>query len=278
VVKKLYILTGAGISAESGLETFSSSEGLWQRYRTQDVATLGGWMRSPATVWQFTARLKAAANSAEPNSAHFAVADTLKKFQTLGIDSVLVTQNIDTLHERALELSGLDIDHCIAMHGRLGESRCMHCRMVWNDPFLHFDADGVPSNASVSRIAFDPDLPVMEKRLFRVGECLPISPCCKALLRPNLVWFGEEPHELNRCFAEVQGTDVFVAIGTSGVVAPASDFVKWATRLNKSARTIFVNVNGDDASPWFNEFRIGLASAVVPQLFTEICGSLSAKP
>jgi NAD-dependent deacetylase len=276
VVKKLYILTGAGISAESGIETFRGSNGLWSMHKVEDVATLAGWMRSPLKVWQFTAQLKASANRASPNAAHFAVAAALKEFQGRGIDAVLVTQNIDTLHERALQLSGLTMDDCVAMHGRLSQSRCMHCRMLWNDPFLHFDVQGGVSELRMNHLCFDPDLPTMEKRLTRTSETLPISPCCKALLRPDLVWFGEEPHELNRCFAEVQGTDVFVAIGTSGLVAPASEFVKWTARLNKTARTIFVNTNGSDASPWFNELRIGNASEMVPQLFTEICGTLKS--
>jgi NAD-dependent deacetylase len=273
MLNKLYILTGAGISAESGMQTWRDAQGVWDTFEMQDVATPDGWARSPAAVWKFTSRMKAVANAANPNPAHLAVAKSLFALMDRGIDAVLVTQNVDTLHERALEQIGMSSEDCIAMHGRLSASRCTHCQMVWNDPFVHFNTEGKPSGETTGRLCFDDSLPTIQKHIVEPCSHLPLSPCCNALLRPDLVWFGEEPYELNRCYAEVQGTDVFIAIGTSGCVSPACDFVKWAARLNKKARTIFVNINGDDAGQWFNEFRIGNASRMVPQLLEEICGT-----
>lgn len=263
---KIFMLTGAGISAESGLETYRSVTGIWQSHAMNEVATHDALVRAPEKVWKFVSLLKAAADKSIPNAAHRAVAKAMLKCKRLNIPFFLVTQNIDTLHERALAEVGLPSSDCVAMHGRLSLSQCKKCCKSFNDPFIHFDSNGRESNEKVESLALNAELDTLTE-VEREGQSrLPLSPCCNALLRPGVVLFGEEPHQLNQCYSEVLGTSVFVAAGTSGQVAPANEFVRWSLRLNPSARTVFVNSNSGDASEYFREFFTGAATEQVPLL------------
>jgi NAD-dependent deacetylase len=267
---KIFMLTGAGISAESGLETYRSVTGIWQSHKMEEVATRDAFLRAPEKVWQFFALLKAAADKAVPNSAHRAIAASMLKCKEMNIPFFLVTQNIDTLHERALAEVGFPVSDCIAMHGRLSVSSCVKCRKSFNDPFIHFDSRGIDSNERVKHLAFFSELETLASVEHEKEHRLPLSPCCKDLLKPSVVLFGEEPQELNKCYSEVLGTSVFVAVGTSGKVAPANEFARWAVRLNSGVRTIFVNTDQSAASDTFNEFFTGPATEQVPFLISRL--------
>jgi len=267
---KIFMLTGAGISAESGLETYRSVTGIWQSHTMDEVATHDALMRSPEKVWKFVSLLKAASDKAIPNAAHRAVAHAMVKCKEMNIPFFLVTQNIDTLHERALAEVGLPSSDCVAMHGRLSVSSCMKCGKSFNDPFIYFDSQGMVSNERINQLEMLWELGTLAEVDRGNEHHLPLSPCCRELLRPSVVLFGEEPHQLNRCYSEVLGTSVFVAAGTSGKVAPANEFVRWSLRLNPSARTVFVNSNSGDASEYFKEFFIGPATEQVPLLMDRL--------
>lgn len=267
---KTYILTGAGISAESGIDTFRSAGGLWQRYALADVCTPEAFAHSPQTVWKFHSLLKAASDNAAPNAGHVAIASWFAQCASTRQRTVLVTQNIDTLHERSLAAAGISGESCTAMHGRISVSCCSSCNKRWNDPYLYFDSNCGTSTEMCRNLWFEHDLDSLPELKVSSGDSLPVSPCCGTLLRPDVVWFGEEPHHLSHCFREISGTDVFIAIGTSGTVAPASDFAKWVRRLNKNARCVFVNPDADCRPEHYCEFLRGKASDVVPVLLGNV--------
>jgi NAD-dependent deacetylase len=179
---RVVVLTGAGISAESGLATFRGDGGLWEGRRPEDVATPQAFARSPAMVHRFYNLRRAAVLAALPNPAHFALA---RLQQALGPRLTLVTQNIDDLHERA----GATAIH---MHGEVRKARCKACAAV-----LPWDGE------------------------LAVADVCPACgrPRC---LRPHVVWFGENPFHLDEIFAAVEACDVFAAVGTSGRVYPAA--------------------------------------------------------
>lgn len=267
---KIFMLTGAGISAESGLETYRSVTGIWQSHAMDEVATHDALLRSPEKVWKFVSLLKAAADKAIPNAAHRAVAHAMVKCKHAKRPFFLVTQNVDTLHERALAEVGLPLNDCVAMHGRLSVSSCMKCGKSFNDPFLYFDSHGMVSNERVNQLAMSTELETLADIVRGTEHRLPLSPCCSELLRPAVVLFGEEPHHLNKCYSEVRGTNIFVAAGTSGKVAPANEFVRWSMRLNPSVRTVFLNSNSGDAHEYFKEFFTGPATEQVPLLMKNL--------
>jgi len=267
---KIFMLTGAGVSAESGLETYRSGTGLWTTNKMEDVATLDALMRSPEKVWKFISLLKMAADKASPNAAHRAIADAMRKFKQTNRPFFLVTQNIDTLHERALAEAGFPIGDCVAMHGRLSVSSCVKCRKSFNDPFIYFDDQGIASMGKASHLAMVSELETLAEVDRENEHHLPLSPCCWELLRPAVVLFGEEPQELNKCYSEILGTSVFIAAGTSGKVAPANEFVRWSAKLNPNVRTLFINSNSGDATEKFKEFYTGPATEQVPFVMEEL--------
>jgi NAD-dependent deacetylase len=182
----LFVLTGAGISAESGLATFRGSGGLWNGYRVEEVATPEAWHADPTLVWNFYSMRRRDALSAQPNAAHLALAEIE---QQIGDRFYLCTQNVDDLHERA---GSLRVHH---MHGTLFQSRCVDCEAPFADQSLYETAP------------------------------LPSCPKCGALIRPHIVWFGEIPLDMEGIYRRLDQSTVLLVVGTSGSVYPAAGFV-----------------------------------------------------
>ena len=215
---KIVILTGAGVSAESGLGTFRDEGGLWSQYDLEDVATPEGFVRDPALVQEFYNARRANCIGAKPNAAHVALA-------RLDDRAVMVTQNIDDLHERG---GSRDVVH---MHGELMRALCAACSHRWDAP------------AEI-----------------RTGT--PCPACGATAVRPDVVWFGEMPYHMDRIEAAIAVCDLFVAIGTSGNVYPAAGFVEWARMAG--ARTVEINLNPSDVAGAFDEVILGPATETVP--------------
>ena len=228
---RLVVLTGAGISAESGVPTFRDAGGLWEGHRVEDVATPEAYARDPDNVQRFYDARRHAVALTEPNPAHLALA---RLESVLGDDLLIVTQNIDDLHERA------GARHVLHMHGEALSAWCLACdaRHRWTGTLL--DAPPCPA-------------------------------CGEAALRPDIVWFGEMPYEMDRIFAAIARADLFVSIGTSGAVYPAAGFVQQAKGAR--ARTLELNLERSQGSHWFDETRLGPASALVPAWVGEVLGS-----
>jgi NAD-dependent deacetylase len=225
---RVFILTGAGISAESGLPTFRAEDGLWAGYRIEDVCTPEAWKRDPAGVWAFYSARREAGSNAQPNPAHHALAELE---QRIGDRFFLCTQNVDDLHERAGSV------HLLHMHGELGKSRCE------NDC-------GVP--------------PLEDHKLYasldEVGRCQ-----CGGRLRPHIVFFGEMPLEMDRIQTEIDEATMMLVIGTSGSVYPAANFVHWARQ--NGARTIYIGPEPPLNAQAFSQVVEGKAGEILPDLF-----------
>ncbi len=219
---KTVILTGAGISAESGLGTFRDAGGLWSEYDLEDVATPEGFARDPALVHRFYNARRANCLGAAPNEAHRALA----RLQDFGHgEVVIVTQNIDDLHERG------GAHGVIHMHGELMRARCAACGARWEAPPEMHPGDPCPA-------------------------------CARAATRPDVVWFGEMPCFMDEIAAHLATCDLFVSIGTSGAVWPAAGFVAEARRAG--ARALELNLEPSEGSGLFHETRLGPATKLVP--------------
>lgn len=222
---RVVVLTGAGISAESGIRTFRGADGLWEGNRIEDVASPEGFVRDPATVYRFynERRRQLISPDIQPNAAHVALAELEAE---LGDDFLLVTQNIDDLHKRA------GSKRILPMHGELRKTRCVSCGDVPD-----FDGD------------FDHQT---------------ICPSCGVAghLRPHVVWFGEMPLYMDEIYAALMACDVFAAIGTSGHVYPAAGFVEVAT--NAGAETVEINLEKSAVHSSFEQTLYGPATAQVP--------------
>jgi NAD-dependent deacetylase len=184
---RMFVLTGAGVSAESGLATFRGEGGLWRNYRPEEVANIAAWRRDPKLVWDFYSMRRRRALAARPNAAHDALAAIESR---LGDNFFLCTQNVDSLHEQA---GSRRIHH---IHGELMKTKCDRCdRPPFSDESLYEDA--------------------------------PLPRCdCGGALRVNVVWFGEMLHDVSPVFEALAGCTAFIAIGTSGVVEPVASFVR----------------------------------------------------
>lgn len=225
---RVFVLTGAGISAESGLPTFRAEDGLWAGYRIEDVCTPDAWERDPAAVWAFYSTRREAGQKAQPNAAHTALAELEAK---LGDRFFLCTQNVDDLHERAGSV------RLIHMHGELAKSRCERdC--------------GRP--------------PAEDRAIYRNLAEVPLCPC-GGRLRPHIVFFGEMPLEMHRIQDEIGKATVMVVVGTSGSVYPAASFVHWARQ--NGARTIYIGPEPPLNSSAFTQIVEGKAGQVMPGLF-----------
>tara|TARA_B100001057_G_scaffold319228_1_gene319502 strand:- start:1628 stop:2353 length:726 start_codon:yes stop_codon:yes gene_type:complete len=221
----IVILTGAGISAESGLKTFRDNDGLWENHRVEEVATPEAFEQNPSLVYRFynARRAQLQQDDVNPNAAHEALAKLEKAF---GSNLMLVTQNVDDLHERGGSQS---VYH---MHGKLLSARCAITQHTfdWSDSFDH------------------------------TTKC----PCCnKVTLRPDIVWFGEMPMYMEEIYDALSKADVFIAIGTSGNVYPAAGFVQIAKE--SGAHTIEANLEPGVTNALFDELLTGPASHIVPQ-------------
>jgi NAD-dependent deacetylase len=225
---RVFVLTGAGISAESGLPTFRAEDGLWAGNRIEDVCTPEAWERNPALVWEFYSARRAAGTKAEPNPAHVALAELEAR---LGDRFFLCTQNVDDLHERA------GSRRLVHMHGELNKA---HCERDCGRP------------------------PVEDHAIYRsvdeVGRCV-----CGGRLRPHIVFFGEIPLEMDRIQAEIQKASLMLVVGTSGSVYPAANFVHWA-RMG-GARTVYVGPEAPLNASAFTHVVEGKAGEVLPGLF-----------
>ena len=226
---RVFVLTGAGISAESGLPTFRAEDGLWAGSNVEDVCTPEAWVRNPERVWLFYAARRAAGIEAEPNPAHRALAELEAQ---LGDRFFLCTQNVDDLHERAGSL------RLLHMHGQLDRARCE--RECGRPPVE--DRTIYASLAEVPRCA------------------------CGGRLRPHIVFFGEIPLEMDRIQEEIAKATVMVVIGTSGSVYPAANFVHWAGR--NGARTVYIGPEPPLNAQAFTHIVEGKAGQVLPGLFT----------
>ena len=228
-IGNIVVLTGAGISAESGLATFRGPDGLWEGHRVEDVATPEAFARDPALVHAFYDARRARLAQVEPNAAHRALARLDAEWPG---ELLIVTQNVDDLHERA------GARRVLHMHGELKSAWCRRCdaRTRWQEDLGHH----------------------------------PACPACgeSGGLRPDIVWFGEMPYEMDRIDRALMEADLFVSIGTSGAVYPAAGFVQTARYCG--AQTLEMNLDPSLASYHFHESRIGRAGELVPAWVEEI--------
>jgi NAD-dependent deacetylase len=225
---RLFVLTGAGVSAESGLPTFRDNNGLWNGYRVEEVATPEAWAEDAEKVWRFYSMRRRDALSCKPNPAHFALAQLEGE---LGDRFFLCTQNVDPLHERA------GSKRLLHMHGELFRSRC---ESDCGQP--DFADDGIYESAA--------DIP----------RC-----ACGARIRPHIVWFGEIPLEMDRIYRELDRCTTLAVVGSSGTVYPAAGFVEWARR--SGARTVYIGPERPLNASTFTEVVLGKAGEVLPELF-----------
>jgi NAD-dependent deacetylase len=222
----LFVLTGAGISAESGLATFRGSGGLWNGYRVEEVATPEAWAADPTLVWHFYSQRRRNASSAQPNAAHLALA---RIEMQLADRFYLCTQNVDDLHERA---GSQRIHH---MHGNLFQSRCTRC----NEPF--------------------PDI-----AFYETADSLPTCASCHAPVRPHIVWFGEIPLDMDAIHRKLNRATVLLVVGTSGSVYPAAGLVNIANQ--QRTRTIYVGPEEPLNHQAFDDILLGTATEILPTL------------
>jgi NAD-dependent deacetylase len=221
-IRNIVILTGAGISAESGIDTFRGGGGLWEQHRVEDVATPEAFARDPDLVLRFYDMRREAIQTKEPNPAHEALARLDAGWNG---ELLIVTQNVDDLHERA------GAQRVLHMHGTHLNAWCTACdvRTPWRDTLI---------------------------------ERPPCPACGAQALRPDIVWFGEMPCEMERIYGALREADLFVSIGTSGAVYPAAGFVQEAKTLGVS--TLELNLEPSQGTAWFDDARHGPASALVP--------------
>ena len=224
----VFVLTGAGISAESGLPTFRACDGLWAGYRIEDVCTPDAWRRDAASVWAFYSARRESGEKAQPNPAHFALAELESQ---LAGRFFLCTQNVDDLHERA------GSKNLVHMHGELAKSRCeRECgRVPVEDHAIYRNLDEVPSCA------------------------------CGGRMRPHIVFFGEVPLDMERIQEELAKATLMVVVGTSGSVYPAASFVHWARQ--RGARTVYVGPEEPLNTAAFTHVVEGKAGEALPGLF-----------
>jgi len=220
--ERIVVLTGAGISAESGVPTFRASDGLWEGHRVEDVATPQAYAADPGVVQTFYDARRAFLAEVQPNPAHLALARLEAAY---GDALLVVTQNVDDLHERAGSARVLH------MHGELLSAWCTECdgRHRWTAPLY----DGPPCPG-----------------------------CGATALRPDIVWFGEVPYRMEEIETALIGADLFVSIGTSGAVYPAAGFVQVAGAF--AAHTLELNLVPSEGTAYFREAQHGPASQLVP--------------
>lgn len=228
-IRNIVILTGAGVSAESGIDTFRAKEGLWEKHRIEDVATPEAFARDPDLVHRFYDMRRARIQEAEPNAAHAALARLDAEWAG---DLLIVTQNVDDLHERA------GATRLLHMHGEHLKAWCTACdaRSPWRGTLIE----------------------------------RPSCPACGTAgqLRPDVVWFGEMPYHMDRIYRALARADLFVSIGTSGAVYPAAGFVQQARA--RGVPTLELNLEPSQGSHLFDEARHGPATRLVPDWVEEL--------
>jgi NAD-dependent deacetylase len=222
---RVFVLTGAGVSAESGLPTFRDNNGLWNGYRVEEVATPEAWYEDAERVWRFYSMRRRDALTCQPNPAHFALAELERE---MADRFFLCTQNVDPLHERA------GSRRLIHMHGELFRSRC-------------------------ERECGQPDF--ADEGIYESEVQIP-SCACGGRIRPHIVWFGEMPMEMNLILEELDRCTMLIVVGSSGTVYPAASFVQWAYR--RGARTYYVGPERPLNAEMFTQILLGKAGEVLP--------------
>lgn len=259
--KKIVVLTGAGISADSGISTFRDSNGLWENHRIEDVATPEAFVKDPQLVWKFYSMRRINASMAQPNPAHRALVNFAQRNPG---KLTLVTQNVDGLHDRADEKGILPI---LTMHGSLNQSRCSHCDTVYFDDYAYFDLAGnyAPQETNICTLSEKSGTNYLHQYRLSFREFLPLSPCCQKLMRPHIVWFGEVPLFMERIERELSECELFVSVGTSGQVYPAAGFLQFAKSMG--AKTVILNKEGIPHSRYVDLEILGNAKDIVPDFF-----------
>ena len=235
---RVVVLTGAGISADSGLATFRGGGGLWEGHRVEEVATPGAWAADPELVWRFYQLRRRALAGVEPNAGHVALTAFARRLDGAGHGFTLVTQNVDDLHERA----GSEPIH---MHGELLRLRCEACGES-----------------------------VLERESFVEDEWVPCAACGYERLRPDVVWFGEMPYAMDLIQGELSRATHFVSIGTSGVVYPAAGFLAMARDVG--AKTYVNSLDEPENLSTADRFLPGRGVDVLPAFLDELAAGLGA--
>ncbi len=231
--KKITIFTGAGISKASGIPTFRGKDGLWSKYSASELATMNAFIKNPKLVWQWYNHRRKLIKQAKPNAAHLAIT----KIENLFKDNfTLITQNIDSLHKEA------GTKNIIELHGNIFEVRCMRCGKVYGDDKIYQDSELVP-------------------------KC---SYCKKGSLRPNVVWFGENLDRdiLDEAMKKSALCDVFIAVGTSGVVQPAASLPKIA--YDNGAFVVDINIEYSAVSIYSQETVIAPAQNTLEAIIDKL--------
>ncbi len=227
----IFVLTGAGISAESGVPVFQGTN--WRGRSHYDLANIETWERDPALVWEYYSHRRSSARNARPNAAHIALAEWERSFSRERF--FLCTQNVDGLHEAA---GSQQVAH---IHGKLFESRCSgDCGLK---PF--------------------PDQNVYDPA--SLPHCN-----CGSLIRPNVCWFGEQPFGLNSIYRALDECSIFLAVGTSGSVQPVASFVAMLRQRPHPARTIYLGLEEPANAHHFDEVHLGAASQLVPEAISRL--------
>jgi len=227
------VLTGAGISAESGIHTFRDPGGIWEKYDIEKVGTLSGFLDDPDTAWRMYSELRTHALGCMPNAAHLALFALERRIEPRGRFK-LITQNVDGLHERS------EVRNLLPIHGSLFRTRCSN------------------ADCPLSTRPFDDDSGYLDET--------PNCSECSAPMRPDVVLFGEylDPVMEQSARDAVLDCDVFIAVGTSGLVYPAAGYVALARSMG--ARTILVNLEEPENSAMFDELHLGKAAEILPAL------------
>ncbi len=234
IYKNIVILTGAGISAESGLATFRASNGLWNNHKVDDVATIEAFERNPAYVHEFYNELKPELQKAKPNPAHIAISTLQNMYPADNIS--VITQNVDTLHEKA---KNINVYH---IHGQINQSVCLNCGHIL-ETFGDVGVETVCENCNVP-----------------------------GMMKPNIVFFGENLLYMNEVDALLRKCDLFLSVGTSGVVFPAASFVQTAKYYG--ATTVEFNLETTSNNYFFDKHIIGKAGVTLPAFVDELIASV----
>lgn len=226
VKTNIFVLTGAGISAESGVPVFQGTN--WRGRSHYELANIEAWHRDPALVWEYYSERRSRARDVKPNPAHAALAEFERTRSASGF--FLCTQNVDGLHEAA------GSKNIIHIHGRLFVTRCSaECGAPPFDDLQGYRPDALP-------------------------RCK-----CGAMLRPDVCWFGEQLHDLDRVFRELERCMLFIAIGTSGSVQPVASFAGMLKGRAQPARTVYLGLDEPANAGYFDVVKLGPASKIVPE-------------
>ncbi|CAH8587415.1 unnamed protein product [Schistosoma bovis] len=259
--RNVLVLTGAGISAESHVPTFRGSGGLWRNFSSQDLATPDAFHSNPGLVWEFYHYRREVVRRRCPNAGHIALAHAEKQYTECGRSFFVITQNVDGLHAKAGSVNVLEL------HGNLYKTRCLKC----SDIRVNFDS---PICAALLGrgspiIEIIPYEPIPASQLPRCQNLIN-SNICGGLLRPHVVWFGEnfEPHILSRADEIVQKADVCLVVGTSSVVYPAASFAP--SLANRGIPVAEINVEVTPATHLLQYHFQGKSGDILPKLFNSL--------